>query len=315
MFLLPIILDYKMSYNYKQWLLEAQKKCKLSGIETTIPLLLLEFITKKDKVFIISHDDCMLEKDEEERLNSLLFRSLNHEPLAYIKEVKEFYGRDFFVDKNVLIPRPETEMLIDLASDFFKKDENASKEKTKYICDIGTGSGCISISALLEIENSLCTAYDISSVALEIAKKNAKNLKVADKIDFKLQGINELYQQIKDDIKENKEVFKYDCILSNPPYIPEHEYRNLEKNVKEYEPLIALTSGNSGLEIIQTLLSFSKYALKSGGILLIEHGYNQAQAVKNLANIQEQKEEKEIWKKECIKDYAGHERIFKAIKI
>ncbi len=286
--------------SYKTWLSNVEKKCKQSGVETNTPLIFLEYITKKSRAYIISHNEQTLSIEQIQSLDALLSRHLNNEPLAYILNNKEFYGRDFYIDENVLIPRPETELIIDESIDFFKH----SKEKNINICDIGTGSGCLAISLALEIQNSKVIAYDISHKALEIAKQNAKNLNANTKIDFILQDICTFKHANSNNI--------YDCIVSNPPYIPEHEYKNLDKNVKGFEPQNALTSGKTGLEIIESVLIFADKMLTSGGLLLIEHGYNQHLLVQELAK---KIFTKDNWKNiTSIKDYADNWRIFKAIK-
>ncbi len=286
--------------SYKTWLQIAQKKCKESGVELTAPLILLEYISKKNRVFLQSHNDIMLSNKELTAIDALLERRLDNEPLAYILNNKEFYARDFYVDKNVLIPRPETELIIDECKQFF----NNTKLEDINMCDIGTGSGCLAISLALEIQNTNITAIDISKNALDIAQKNAVNLQIEDKIHFTHQDIKEF------SINNSKEI--YNCIVSNPPYIPEHEYIHLEKNVLDYEPKTALTSGKSGLEIIEDILIFAQNTLISGGLLLIEHGYNQNIAVQELAKtILIENNWHSI---STIKDYADNWRIFKAIK-
>ncbi len=280
--------------SYKLWLENAKKLCIKSGAEISAPLILLQFYTNKSKAYIISHDENELSEDVINILNSMLNRFLANEPLAYITKTKEFYGRDFFVDENVLIPRPETELIVDNTIDYFKNVNYPIS-----FCDVGTGSGCIALSILAEIENSSCIAYDISQPSINIAKKNAESLQLSNRIQF-----------IHCPIEEAKEETKFDCIVSNPPYIPENEYINLDKNVKDYEPEHALTSGINGFEIIWEVINFAQKNLKPGGLLLIEHGYNQSDQVLNYLNSQNQ------WAEvQAIIDYAGIKRIAKAVKI
>lgn len=282
--------------SYKKWLDISRKKAIQQGAELSVPLILLQFVTQKTKLEIIKDSSPFLSLKEVELLNTLYARYLQNEPLAYLLQVKEFYGRDFFVSSDVLIPRPETELIIDIAKEYFEKREN---KEVLNICDIGTGSGCLGITLLMELENSSCTAYDISEKALGIAKKNA---------EFLLKKKNSLFLN-HTGIKNADRKQKFDCIVSNPPYIPYAEYIGLEESVKNYEPKIALTSGNTGLEIIEEVLSFAHSTLKPQGLLLIEHGYNQANSVLNLA-----RQYKEFSHIESKKDYAGKWRILKAIK-
>ncbi len=289
--------------SYKAWLNNAKLKCKEKGVEISAPLFLLEHLLQKDRVYIISHENEMLSQIEKDSLDSLLDRFLKHEPLAYITQKKEFYGRDFSVDQSVLIPRPETELLVDIAKDF----SASFTEKNFKVLDIGTGSGCIIISLLCEIfpymKSINAQAIDISKEALETAKKNALFHNVLDCIDFINSSIEEFSNQ------STKTQYTFDCILSNPPYIPLEEYFDLEQNVKEYEPKLALTSGVNGFEIIEQVLEFSGKYLNSGGLLLIEHGYNQNEEIQMLA--QKQK----IWSsQETIHDLAKIPRVFKAIR-
>ncbi len=284
-----------MNDSYKSYLLKARTLCKNRGVEISAPLILLEYITKKNRASILAHDEQLLSDTEQQEVYALLGRYLEHEPLAYLIENKEFYSRDFYINKNVLIPRPETELLIEHAANYFN---TLSKNNTYTFCDIGTGSGCIAISLLCEVQNVQAVAYDISENALAVARKNANTHHVSQRVQFIHSSLNEI-----------KKSNKYDCIISNPPYIPHHEYVNLEKNVKDYEPQVALTSGESGMEIIEELFLFAENNLKSGGLLLIEHGYNQSAQLQKLALKQS------IWKHvESIKDYADIERFFLGIR-
>ncbi len=292
--------------SYKDWLKEAIHKCKLNDTQDSKlkegfevkkyaePLILLEFVTKKSKASIRAHDECLLSHAERMLLDSYLERFLKHEPLAYILGSKEFYGRDFIVSSSTLIPRPETELLIDIVVALYKDEKKEIK-----LCDIGTGSGCIAITLMAALQNARCLAYDISAKAIEIAKKNAKVHNVEQRIEFILQDIA---------LANTQELF--DCVISNPPYIPDHEYQELETHVKDFEPQVALTSGETGLEVIENVVEFASKSLKKSGVLLIEHGYNQAKAVQQI--VQKFKVFKEV---ESIKDYAGHWRICKAVKL
>lgn len=281
-----------MSLSYKNWLKEARTKCLTHMMETSVPLILLCFLTKHEKAFILSHDEKLLTVEEVQALNLMFERFLTQEPLAYILEEKEFYGRSFYVNNNVLIPRPETELIIDLAKDFYQN--NVDK---KAFCDIGTGSGCLALTIVQELENATCVAYDISPKALEVTEKNINMHKLINKVEL-----------IQTDIAHANER-DFDCILSNPPYIPEHEYKELEKNVKEFEPELALCSGKNGFEVIEKVLNFAEKNLKANGLLLIEHGYNQH------LGLQERAKAKNIFKSiESIKDYSSHWRILKAVK-
>ena len=177
---------------------------------------------------------------------------------------KEFWKHKFFVNKDVLIPRPETEIIID---ELLKE---VGLESSKYLLDVGTGSGCIIISILKERSNCAGTAIDISQKALNVAKYNAKIHQVQNKINF----IN---------IDIDKHIFnKYDFILSNPPYINKFELKRLDSDVKSYEPHLALEAGVDGLNLIRKLILKSKTLLKKRGKLIFEIGEKQVNESKNL---------------------------------
>ena len=177
---------------------------------------------------------------------------------------KEFWKHTFFVNKDVLIPRPETEIIID---ELLKE---IGLESSKYLLDVGTGSGCIIVSILKERSNCAGTAIDISQKALNVAKYNAKIHHIQNKINF----IN---------IDIDKHIYnKYDFILSNPPYINKFELNRLDSNVKSYEPHLALEAGVDGLNLIRKLILKSKILLKKRGKLIFEIGEKQLNKSKDL---------------------------------
>ena len=177
---------------------------------------------------------------------------------------KEFWKHTFFVNKDVLIPRPETEIIID---ELLKE---IGLESSKYLLDVGTGSGCIIISILKERSNCAGTAIDISQKALNVAKYNAKIHQIQNKINF----IN---------IDIDKHIYnKYDFVLSNPPYINKFELNRLDSNVKSYEPHLALEAGVDGLNLIRKLILKSKVLLKKRGKLIFEIGEKQVNKSKDL---------------------------------
>ena len=187
-------------------------------------------------------------------LRGWIKRRVNREPIQHIIGHSEFYGRRFIVNQDVLIPRPETETVIDISIDAL------SKKNTPVIIDIGTGSGCIGITLALEIPRSKVFAIDISEAALSIAKKNAAiyNLKNIEfiKMDF-----------LSKDIKHN-----VDLLVSNPPYIPQKEISSLMRDVKEYEPMIALTDNSNGLVFYQKISKIIPYVVKKNGVTILEVG-------------------------------------------
>ncbi len=224
---------------------------KKSDIPTSTidALLILETVLKKDDVFILTNPDYKLsEKEIEELKKTVKIRQKNY-PIAYIKHLKEFYGFEFYVDRNVLIPRPETEMLVDKCLLVAKEFSHPT------IVDVGCGSGAISIT-LSKILNTKIYASDISCNAVKIAKFNAERLDA--NVDFLCADTLTFLKK------------KVDIIVSNPPYIDSSEYQNLQKDVK-YEPVQALICKN-GTDIIAKLIKQAKFLCR---YLILEIGYDQ----------------------------------------
>ena len=178
-------------------------------------------------------------------------------------EKKEFWSEDFVVNNTTLVPRPETELLI-------YKVVNIFKNKKINILDIGTGSGCILLSILKELNFSMGVGIDISAKAIQIAKANSKNLNLLNQVKFKVCDLN----------KYN--IGKYDLIVSNPPYVPSKDMKNLSKDIINYEPKIALDGGVDGLDLIKKVIYKSSHLLKISGLLAIEIGFNQYKRVSSI---------------------------------
>ena len=195
--------------------------------------------------------------------NKYLIRRSKREPIAYLLGEKEFWSKKFFVNKDTLIPRPETELLVNKLVSIFKK-------KKITILDIGTGTGCIIISLLSELKNSTGTAIDISSKAIMVAKKNAYKFKLSDRIKFLNKPFKDLYGK------------QFDLIVSNPPYIKRMEIKNLSDDIKKFEPRMALDGGNDGLDLIKKVIYKSKEILKINGTLALEIGNEQINKVSKL---------------------------------
>ncbi len=201
----------------------------------------------------------------DEAVQNILQRRLKGEPLAYILGVAYFFGRPFVVKKGVLIPRPETEVLVE----FFL--EHPLEEG--LILDLGIGSGIIAITLLREREGLKAVGVDISPLALAIASVNAYHHQVAERL-FLLRG--KAFSPL-------RQAPLFSAIVSNPPYLSEEEYENLSPEVKDFEPKEALVSGRTGLEFHELILKEGFYYLKKEGFILLELGYNQAEEVKRLA--------------------------------
>ena len=226
--------------------------------------LLLADVLKFSREKLLINLNYKIKKKKFNKFKKSLLRRKNNEPIAYILQKKEFWKHKFFVNKDVLIPRPETEIIID---ELLKE---VGLESSKYLLDVGTGSGCIIISILKERSNCAGTAIDISQKALNVAKYNAKIHQIQNKINF----IN---------IDIDKHIYnKYDFVLSNPPYINKFELNRLDSNVKSYEPHLALEAGVDGLNLIRKLILKSKTLLKKRGKLIFEIGEKQVNESKNL---------------------------------
>ena len=225
--------------------------------------ILLSKVLNKDREDILINLQKELKMDSIFEFNNLIKRRLSREPIAYITAEKEFWSKIFNVNYNTLIPRPETELLVD-------KLVNIFKNKKINILDVGTGSGCIIISLLGDIKNSKGIGIDISNNALKIAKKNAEKHNMQNKVKFLNKSISDLFN------------YKFDLIVSDPPYIAEKNIKNLDDDIKKYEPLIALNGGNDGLDVIKKVIYKAKYILKINGTLAIEISNEQYKKVSSI---------------------------------
>ena len=197
-----------------------------------------------------------------DRFTALIDRRAGREPIAYIRGIQEFWSRDFVVSPSVLIPRPETELIIENTLQLPGLDKLPS-----LICDIGTGSGCLAITLAKELPIARIVATDISAAALDVARANAVRHAVADRIAF---AEGEYLAGAKG---------PFHVIVSNPPYVSEEDYATLAPEVREYEPASALVAGADGLRDIREILNLAASALMPGGVLLMEIGFDQADVI------------------------------------
>jgi release factor glutamine methyltransferase len=225
---------------------------------------LLAHLIDKDRTFLISHAEDELSTEQFENFRESVERRANGEPLQYITGSQDFYGRKFCVSPDVLIPRPETELLVEAALEFMND--------ASVVCDVGTGSGCIAITLLCERSEARGVAVDISESALEIAKQNARDLRVFDRLSF----------VISDCFESLREGAAFDLIVSNPPYVAGNVVPGLQREVKDHEPVIALSPGPDGLSIIRRLINEAPEFLRKDGYLLLEIGFDQGGAVREM---------------------------------
>ena len=225
--------------------------------------IILSNIMKVTREFLIVNNHLNISKSIIKKYNLAINRRINREPIAYIIGKKEFWSEDFVVNNATHVPRPETELLIYKVVNFFKN-------KRINILDIGTGSGCILLAILKELNLSRGIGIDISAKAIQTAKVNSKNLNLHNHSKFKIFDLN----------KYN--IGRYDLIVSNPPYIPSKDIKNLSKDIINHEPIIALDGGLDGLDLIKKVIYKSSNLLKRNGLLAIEIGFNQYNRVSSI---------------------------------
>ena len=240
------------------------KENKISSHGLDVELILSDVmgVTRES---LITKNDASISDNIREKFNIAIDRRVNSEPVAYILGEREFWSENFKVSSATLIPRPETELLIYKIIDFFKN-------KNINILDIGTGSGCILLSILKELKFSRGTGIDISNSAIKVAQNNSIRLKLSNRAKFKVFDINKF------------NFGKYDLIVSNPPYIPSGEIKNLSKDIRNFEPDIALNGGKDGLDVVKKVIYKSSLILKNNGILVIEIGTSQYSRVLPIIN-------------------------------
>ena len=249
--------------------------------------IILSSILKKKREQIIINSEEKVSKKNINNFNKLIIRRSTKEPLAYILKNKEFWSKNFFVNRDTLIPRPETELLCDIVIKLFKN-------KNPHILDIGTGTGCILLSILSEIIKAKGIGIDISKKAIEVAKKNSKSLELDKRAKFLTRSL------------DNIRNYKFDLIVSNPPYIKSSDIKNLSDDVRKFEPKIALDGGKDGLDVIKKVIYKSKTILKKLGLLALEIGNGQYYKVSQILKEQGFREQL------LIKDYQDNIRCILA---
>ncbi len=250
--------------------------------------ILLSKTINKSREEILTNLGQKLNDEKILKFNDYLFRRLKNEPIAYILKEKEFWSKKFIINKHTLIPRPETELLVDKCIKIYKNREIS-------VLDIGTGSGCIIISLLHSMKQSKGVGIDISKKAILIAKKNAKKFDLLNRIKFFNKSVDSLFNK------------KFDLIVSNPPYIETKNLKNLSEDIKKYEPIMALDGGNDGLDLIKKVIYKSKYILKIQGMLALEIGNEQFKKVSKILF------DNNFRIKHVIKDYKNNIRCILAI--
>ena len=261
---------------------------KTSKIDAEI---LLSSILKKNIKDLIFDGRIKINQRQLKSYKNLIRRRKRREPVAYILNNKEFWKYNFYVDKNVLIPRPDTEIVIEETLKLLKKDQK------KFVLDIGTGSGCIIISLAKECPKLYGSAIDISKKAIKVAKINAKIHQLKNRINFYNSSVDNFFKG------------KYDLIISNPPYISNFKIKYLEKDIYCFEPLVSLNGGPNGSFILNKVIKKSSSLIKIGGKLVLEIGYDQRFEIMKLLR------KYGFYLNKIIKDYAKNDRCVIATKI
>lgn len=251
--------------------------------------VILAHVLGVDRTWLFAHHDYELTESQTEAFTALVTRRMRHEPVAYLVGHREFYGIDFLVDHRVLIPRPETELLVDAVIDHIAMRE----EQTITVADVGTGSGAIALAVAANCPNSQIYAIDLSQDALAVARENVARLDVRGQVTL-LHG--DLLRPLPEPV---------DMVVANLPYISSNVYGRLMRDVRDYEPQLALEAGPEGLDAIGRLLTEAPHHLHPFGLIFLEIGYDQGRAVMQLA-------EQILPQAATIRlrqDYHGHDRL------
>ena len=266
------------------------QKNKISNPQLDCEILLANSI-KRDKKYIILNSKELLNSEQSKKFKSLIERRKKGEPIAYLINKKDFWKDEFFVNQDVLIPRPDTELIIEQVLKIY------SKESQLQVLDIGVGSGCILLSILKERLNFYGTGIGISKKSINISKFNTKQLNLTNRVKFFHSSV------------DNFKIGKYDLIVSNPPYIEFFNLKYLEKDVVNFEPKLALSGGLDGFSKIRKVINKASTLIKKNGKFILEIGFNQKNKVKRILN------DEGFYINKAIKDYGNNDRCIVSTKI
>lgn len=253
--------------------------------------LLLSHVLAMKRIELYTQFDKPVAKQQLDRLHDLVKRASQNEPIAYIVGRTEFYSLELNVTPDCLIPRPETELLVERAIEFLRtrtvrnstagnitqkgETSNGARTGKQFVCDLCTGSGCIAVAIAKNFPDADVIATDISNAALKTAAQNVEKYQLKERIKL-------LCGDLFDPIVPHLDVGKFDLIVCNPPYVSTAEFEKLDENVKDYEPKLALFAGNDGLDIYRRIIQKAAQFLKPGAALMLEVGYSQGHAVRKL---------------------------------
>jgi len=279
------------------WIVSHFTEKKIDSPRLTAELL-LSFVLEMERIQLYMNFDQPVQKEQLDKLHNMVDRCLQNEPVQYLTNRCEFYSLSFKVSPACLIPRPETELLVERAIEFLR-----NRQGRQYVCDLCTGCGCIAAAIAKNFADAKIIATDICDNALSIAAENIAKYNLDSKVEL-LQG--NLFEPIINQL----DVKEFDLIVCNPPYVSAAEYENLDEKVKKYEPKLALDGGEDGLDIYRRIAADAGSHLKKGGALLLEIGLLQGPAVKKLL------EDSNAFSPIKIeKDFNNNDRIITAVRL
>ena len=253
--------------------------------------ILLSKIIKKNRQYLILNSNEELKKENIKSFNYLVKRRKKGEPIAYLINKKEFWKQNFYINQNVLIPRPDTEILVEETLKLFNVNSKLN------MLDIGTGSGCILLSILKERRNFFGTGIDISKKAINVARFNAKMHQLSNRVKFYNSDVDKFL------------IGKYDLVVSNPPYIKRQDLKYLEVDVKGFEPKLALDGGKDGFSKITKVISKTSTLLKKNGRFILEIGFGQKKKILSILK------QNNFFINKVVKDYGKNDRCVISTKI
>jgi len=260
--------------------------------------LLLSHVLAMKRIELYTQFDKSVDKQQLDRLHELVERAGQNEPIAYITGKTEFYSLELKVTRDCLIPRPETELLVERAIEFLRE-----RTGTQFVCDLCTGCGCVAVAIAKNVPHARIIATDIADAALNVAAQNIERHQLKDRIEL-------LHGDLFEPIVPQLDVSKFDLIVCNPLYVSAAEYEALDKTVKDYEPKSALLAGADGLDVYRRIVEKANQFLKGNAALILEIGYAQGRAIRELL------EKAGVFAEVRIEpDFHGHDRIAVAKKM
>ena len=278
--------------NIENAIKNACKELKKNNISSALldSELLLSKVINKDRRFILLNLDKELNQRDQDSFKNLIIKRSKGKPLAHLTGIKSFWKYDFKINEKILIPRPDSEIIIEEVLDIYKNKNNLN------FLEIGIGSGCIALSILKEKKSFLASGVDLSRDCIKICRYNANKLGVVNRLKLMKLDVDNLITQ------------KYDFIVSNPPYVKKFDLKKLNKEVKDFEPRLALDGGLEGLSVIRKVVKKSSELIKTHGKLILEIGYDQKESVKKILN------DNNFYINKIAKDLAKNDRCIVSTK-